>query len=1022
MSDMRAETSPQARRGGVLRNVPPSPPATPAVNRGVERPTGIAENFEATLDEMLLVGNVDARERSRRNHFQMLVDALNDAAGEDRYRNPMNVRDAFLYSPTRSSNAIGVPDVRSLEGEIFSAFAAQPADFLPGIPRDAAGFWRWARQQDMERLADIRNVQSRATGLGTAGGFAGGVAGAFADPVNLVTLPVGGGGRTVAARIIGEGLVNAGVEAVSQPFIAQNYRDLGQEYGMGEAVRSVGFAFGAGVAFRGAIEGAPAAGRRLANARRWVRDSLDARTLARAERAGTLDDRALARLMTREIGEANLSPDERAALDILNRSAEISEASPFRIDPAEAGAHEERLAEALSRLIEGRPLGDAAADAADHAVSVAAREASAARAGTGGVSRETPLTFAEPFGGRAPTVEGGRWGAPRSYGGHTGRDYAMPRGTPVHPTAAGTARFVGWQGGYGWRVEIDHGGGFSTTYSHLDGRPDIQPGQAVTAETQIGAVGSSGGDYGNHLHYEMIRNGRKIEPFAGDTGVAGAPPSPRPAGRPSDVPALDPEAMEAVALGAWDMDAARPRFENDGLYEIDVRNLLVDAEAYQFRTGGDARGVTAALSQVTEWDPNAAGLVFVHERLDGSLYVADGHQRTGLARRLMAEGHDPIAVRAIVWREEDGIGVREAMIAAAQLNLKANHADAADLARLLRIEGTAANRRMVRSAALWRDGQGLAQLSDEAWGLFLSGYVPDSHAAIVGRVLNSRPELQVPAMTAIREARERGGDLTNRQAEGLVGEIAASPTVEGRTGTLFGDEAFTGTLLPEKARIRARSLSLLARDRAALERAAKNKRVLEGAGSRIADIEALQAAAEAGNLAALIERLSVTPGNPVFEALNRAAIRLSDGETLDDIAEEFLAELVAAGDALASELGRARAGAGAGRGGDTPGDGGRAADAEQALSREPERGPRLDEIEAAGQGRLAEFDDPGGQGAGGQLENLNHDADIDRAADTGSYRLDIDGEERSLDDILNEADADEAAASAARRCLKGGEG
>lgn len=95
---------------------------------------------------------------------------------------------------------------------------------------------------------------------------------------------------------------------------------------------------------------------------------------------------------------------------------------------------------------------------------------------------------------------------------HAGVDISAPRGTPVPAAAAGTVIFTGWYGGYGKLVILDHGSGISTLYGHLSAIT-VSVGQRVTRRQIIGRVGSTGYSTGPHLHYEIRRNGRPINPL-----------------------------------------------------------------------------------------------------------------------------------------------------------------------------------------------------------------------------------------------------------------------------------------------------------------------------------------------------------------------------------------------------------------------------------------------------------------------------------------------------------------------------
>lgn len=98
---------------------------------------------------------------------------------------------------------------------------------------------------------------------------------------------------------------------------------------------------------------------------------------------------------------------------------------------------------------------------------------------------------------------------------HSGIDMTAPTGTPVYATGDGVVRVAGrgaeGLSGYGIVAVIDHGFGFQTLYAHLQG-VKVRVGQKVKRGEQIGTVGSSGMSSGSHLHYEVIQNGKKVDP------------------------------------------------------------------------------------------------------------------------------------------------------------------------------------------------------------------------------------------------------------------------------------------------------------------------------------------------------------------------------------------------------------------------------------------------------------------------------------------------------------------------------
>ncbi|HLF45035.1 MAG TPA: M23 family metallopeptidase [Chitinophagaceae bacterium] len=95
---------------------------------------------------------------------------------------------------------------------------------------------------------------------------------------------------------------------------------------------------------------------------------------------------------------------------------------------------------------------------------------------------------------------------------HPGLDFTAPSGTPIYATADGTIEFSGNRGdGYGNHVIINHGYGYKTLYGHMY-RIKAKAGQRMKRGEVIGWVGNTGKSTGPHCHYEVIKNGNKINP------------------------------------------------------------------------------------------------------------------------------------------------------------------------------------------------------------------------------------------------------------------------------------------------------------------------------------------------------------------------------------------------------------------------------------------------------------------------------------------------------------------------------
>ncbi len=110
---------------------------------------------------------------------------------------------------------------------------------------------------------------------------------------------------------------------------------------------------------------------------------------------------------------------------------------------------------------------------------------------------------------------------------HSGVDYAAPKGTRIYASADGVVKRAQWAGGYGRYVVIRHNSEFSTGYAHMNAfAKGIRPGVRVKQGQVIGYVGSTGRSTGPHLHFEVIKNGKKVDPLkvkaATGTNLAGS--------------------------------------------------------------------------------------------------------------------------------------------------------------------------------------------------------------------------------------------------------------------------------------------------------------------------------------------------------------------------------------------------------------------------------------------------------------------------------------------------------------------
>ena len=124
---------------------------------------------------------------------------------------------------------------------------------------------------------------------------------------------------------------------------------------------------------------------------------------------------------------------------------------------------------------------------------------------------------------------------------HEGIDFAAPQGTAIRAVAAGVVTWAGPRGGFGNMVQIDHGNGYATRYGHAY-RVLVHVGETVQRGDVIGLVGSTGRSTGPHVHFEVLKDGREVNPAgfvalrAGSTAFSG--------------PGIGPVAAEKAPPGA----------------------------------------------------------------------------------------------------------------------------------------------------------------------------------------------------------------------------------------------------------------------------------------------------------------------------------------------------------------------------------------------------------------------------------------------------------------------------------------
>ena len=281
-------------------------------------PTGFGANFSAAFDAFRREDQSTSEFNAYHRGFQTYIDRFEAATGE-RLDNPMDMFVPPQPVPVvgRDTTTLRLETIKANQERVAAAREANPGLFpeglgdFPGMDEILADFAARARGA---REAE-QDVFDRGGG---AGRFSGIMAGAVSDPAVLSTLPIGAaaGTRILGAAAI-EGVIGAGTEAVIQPQVFKFKGDIGSPYSVSEALANVLFAGAGGAGAAVVLRGSARAGRSVLNQYRKVFSGRD-----------------------RRVPQA-----ERTAAQVVEREAEVAEASPFEEtldgDTAHAQAFEE---------------------------------------------------------------------------------------------------------------------------------------------------------------------------------------------------------------------------------------------------------------------------------------------------------------------------------------------------------------------------------------------------------------------------------------------------------------------------------------------------------------------------------------------------------------------------------------------------------------------------------------------------------------------------------------------------------
>lgn len=244
--------------------------------------------------------------------------------------------------------------------------------------------------------------------------------------------------------------------------------------------------------------------------------------------------------------------------------------------------------------------------------------------------------------------------SPHCYNGHSGTDWALETGTPVLAAADGIVRGrAQLSTGYGWRIVLEHAGGYYTLYAHLSGF-NVVVGQPVKAGDVIGWSGNTGNSTGPHLHFGVyhgpcvnpdgtVYDHHATDPF-GWRGLSPDPMESNPAplsrhtavclwrSHGEDLVSCRDTIVESAGAGTSAYPAAAWQSGNRGNgYHTHYRsNTVTQADYYHWTTAAlpnPLRPGPADVYVFVPWDPNGSTLPSLSQQVSYDVWTVDGWQR-----------------------------------------------------------------------------------------------------------------------------------------------------------------------------------------------------------------------------------------------------------------------------------------------------------------------------------------------------------------------------------------------------------
>ena len=322
------------------------------------------------------------------------------------------------------------------------------------------------------------------------------------------------------------------------------------------------------------------------------------------------------------------------------------------------------------------------------------------------------------------------------------------------------------------------------------------------------------------------------------------------------------------------------------LKRFDPFKLEVDAQRFQFKGGGDKFGVSKKLQGVTEWDDVSSGIIVVFRDINGKEFIVDGHQRLGLAKRIMTNNpKQKILLPAYVFDEATGFTASQVRVAAAMKNIREGSTDPVDVFKIFledpkKIKDTS----LPPQSAIVRVARNLVKIHPDNREWIFNELIDPELIAVVGKRIDpDNAKLQEAALRALAKAKP-----TNiNESDEIVQQVIALGYSENKTVDLFGESVFAESLIFERAKILDLAKKKLLEDKKIFKNLTTNVNQLERVGNKLAKQTNERRVINASQAIEALSKSANTSG-PINESLTNAARTIKEGGSVAEAANGFV--------------------------------------------------------------------------------------------------------------------------------------